>query len=884
MNKQINAEELRSQIATFGEPSKLDIFKERIKAADAIRHTLDVPPFQQKAKQAFVNGLPQFDLTIRTVNGLCGSGKTHALCKQVAETVGKYVIAVPTRVLANQYKTALINNGIYDAAVIHGGNTGTVKKDIFQAIDNDVRVIVITQSALQQEVHHKIDSTYRIVLDEIPSIDSFDELRIPHNLDIIRNFFSIDESYENDNLYHVVISKQNRKLVAAFIKKQRDAHDKMWEHIYEFIADTYEGNFVVVDKQSWDRLVIVGTITPDEIDEAVTEYGNQMNTLYYLSITTPKIFSAHNLTIMGANFNESMLYHIWSTHFGVKFVTDHLLESKLRYTSHNNGSLLTAHWMQEEKVTKHNLGKGVREKYIDQVTKFFGSEPTIFVTNKDAEELKPASWTHCPTVAHGLNTYDQFTNIYFDAALNRKPKHYTMLSAFGISSSIAIRSSAHEIMYQAIMRTALRQPDNTQMINVVVADREMVKVLVELFPEMKTAQLGDAPRKSKLSKHQRYRINKSKDEKLTGLDAILEKSEKTATNPYIEGMVALSSDFLEINTNVYIKKEISVTKHPEAHESVSYSPIGFRNMMRDASREIFTDKGDQVLINNAKFSLTIDGKKSRLKEDAIAMSMVILDIDDGEMSHEKFSEIFSDVSHFTCNSFSRDENHENYRVYMYINQLVTPEVYHDIMMWIIKRVKDAGYHTLPRVKPTEADLVKYLEQNPNLDPKDLLISGIDMSKIGGTDLFYAPCMRDGYEDFAFFKHYNCKDDGQIKARAINPRKIIIETPVHREVCDIIFVEEPVVYTGGNSKLNEIRAQLAKQDPLAEQKAKVEKLINELGSSNGNRWKILGEVSGALCKTSLEYIESVESRIIHNSGSHSKDAVRAMQWSKSHVSE
>jgi len=61
---------------------------------------------------------------------------------------------------------------------------------------------------------------------------------------------------------------------------------------------------------------------------------------------------------------------------------------------------------------------------------------------------------------HGLNRYDGFHNIYFSAALNREPRHLRMLKALGFDLAYVHEATTHEVIYQVVMRTSLRRPDD----------------------------------------------------------------------------------------------------------------------------------------------------------------------------------------------------------------------------------------------------------------------------------------------------------------------------------------------------------------------------------------------------------------------------------------
>ena len=82
----------------------------------------------------------------------------------------------------------------------------------------------------------------------------------------------------------------------------------------------------------------------------------------------------------------------------------------------------------------------------------FVSEPFLYVHNikrKSMLDDHPTA-TKLPVVSHGLNRYENFSNIYFSAALNREPRHFTMLESLGFDPDHVHASTAHEVLYQCV--------------------------------------------------------------------------------------------------------------------------------------------------------------------------------------------------------------------------------------------------------------------------------------------------------------------------------------------------------------------------------------------------------------------------------------------------
>ena len=91
-----------------------------------------------------------------------------------------------------------------------------------------------------------------------------------------------------------------------------------------------------------------------------------------------------------ANFEETMLYKLWSLH-GVKFVKDKEFASDLRYSTHQNGHLIEIRYMIEDDWSK-NLGRkivgdvDVLRLMARAATKLFGERKFVWHANNDCPD------------------------------------------------------------------------------------------------------------------------------------------------------------------------------------------------------------------------------------------------------------------------------------------------------------------------------------------------------------------------------------------------------------------------------------------------------------------------------------------------------------------
>ena len=99
------------------------------------------------------------------------------------------------------------------------------------------------------------------------------------------------------------------------------------------------------------------------------------------------------------------------------------------------------------------------------------------------------------------------TTFYISAALNREPKHYQMLEDLGLASETVHKSTFGEAVYQAVMRTSLRNPEATEPVRVIVPDMFCVRFLGRVLGGVDSRPLGPiiAPRKRALTQTERSR-------------------------------------------------------------------------------------------------------------------------------------------------------------------------------------------------------------------------------------------------------------------------------------------------------------------------------------------------------------------------------------------
>lgn len=759
---------------------------------------------------------------IKTVSAPCGAGKTFSLGSHIKQNEAfktKWLVAMPTKDMCNQasYDFKTIHN-IDNVHNIHSNNTNNVSLSVQHTIkqinQQESGVIVITQAALLNIPFFQNKEEWNLVIDEIPSVDNFYEPTLPYNYTNLFSFIRVKQQITPDLLE---IELKNEVSAKLFCNRNYDDVDNI---IKPIIKDLIEHKQVFTDKPNWDK-ISKNDITDDgEVDMT---YGNAKNKLYFLSMLKPKIYDGFKtVTIMGANFEQSLLFKWWSEYCNVDFQTHKKITSKLRYLEYTNGGRLHLWYGSEKKWSKRQRDKQYNDEltmgqYLEQkVNEKFGAN-TLYAVNKDQYDTT-LKGNEIPVISFGLNKYDQYDNIYFGAALNRKPKHIKMLNSLGIDSDYISRAQAYEICHQAIMRTSLRRPDCNNDVNAILTDIFVAESIARLFPG---CHIGPIDGVSKKVVGYKTNNNKktSKIEKFRDLYELnFEKSlinEEGSEN--ILNRIRSDLGYFEYpeefnDFDVILNKFDNLNHSHKPSELTQYTALQFIDVMK----QTYNNNNVEVKDNTWLFNGSIFGKLAeeygtrRLQENMALSTFVVLDIDDGELTPEEFHRIFTEDyphSHIMMNSFSRSELQPNrFRAIFFVKGFLTGDVYYDIQQYIAGIISKYGYQTVPK---------QHIEEMRLSDP-NFKYSGIDWTKQKTSNIFYAPGKAIGREEWGFFWKSKTRNEAELNRYAIDPTKILRYQTEETKLDQLVF--EQIEY---------------KTDNVEETKHynKVMRLINQMGPGN-----------------------------------------------------
>ena len=138
---------------------------------------------------------------------------------------------------------------------------------------------------------------------------------------------------------------------------------------------------------------------------------------------------------------------------------------------------------------------------------------------------------------------DEYNNIYISAALNREPGHFDMLAELGLEAEYVHRASAHETIYQAVMRTSLRVPELTTKVHAIVPDEPSARRLAEFTGATDVGQIGA------LGPGPRIAFNDSDKKRRQAAKRVLEARNvpNIPPTPYINGHGVKTGTLLDFN-------------------------------------------------------------------------------------------------------------------------------------------------------------------------------------------------------------------------------------------------------------------------------------------------------------------------------------------------
>ena len=409
-----------------------------------------------------------------------------------------------------------------------------------------------------------------------------------------------------------------------------------------------------------------------------------------------------------------------------------------------------------------------------------------------------------------------------------------MLNNLGFENHTIKSSTLHEAAYQALMRTALRDPDSKVLVNCVVPEYETAKRIVEIFGGAQIKFIGDyefkkvqpltnSERKKRsnffktkrslfVAHHGNQKLVSECDhtDNVSDFDDLPRKGYTSLINNTIESCTQIGADHgliadLNIKTpdlsrangcslsdaNDCLLDQWFITIHDHYmdrdHTAFIDIPVdlqGLIKLLREAANTVINDKDELFLINPTTFDNT-DPEGHRRQVNFVQSSMMVLDFDGGDLSISEFEDIFwtkagrGKRSFVICNTFSRRKGHLNrFRVFMFYQHPVhSLELHQAIYDSIVSRLEANGF----------------TEESAQLD----------RTCRTGIQSFYLPCTNRKHPGEAYFEQWGT-NAREVKRYGIEPQ-LYAKTAIQPvEKLQIEYVDSSsIVVPGGMSKKDRI---------------------------------------------------------------------------------
>lgn len=658
-------------------------------------------------------------MKIYTINGACGSGKTQAMIKYVTKHYlagSRFIIAQPTINLCQEtagfFNDLDINVQLITSEDQSGSTHKTYKAAVSSSIKSDKGCVIITthRTFLDADIDHEKRKLFNVFFDEVPQIDSTIPLNLKYSHDSFLNeHFEITPCDDNDELCDIRIKVGHATTIEEYrlagkLRKDLRYADQALLQIMEFMLDPNRANYL--NKAKW------------------FQRDSQQYQLIMHSILQPYAFSGWNTCrIMGANIEDSMMHLIWPT-YGITFKPDPTGEFKLR-TDHDDlkNRKISIHyfcgidWSKYRRNEGGQVALGTLKKAVNDL---FGNEPSLFVANNDIESFDLHNSTRISNICHGINEHRDKHNIMFMSALNDIPSHYGFLSRWqGIDATALKKAKGMEIMYQAIMRTSLRDNASTSEVKIVVPDINSANFLADMLPEVKIHamdEICDAWGKPHVT---RGRPKKAQTKTNAECTRDSRDRKKACKQAYVDMLTKITTQFPDgARIPVTWQESVFATKH-NLTDGMTDSWDMVRDLMQSASTLRYANKNDNSLINFVRFK---QDSATKGKEDIDYVHGIQLDFDGGALAWIDASQLFSDFKHLTYNSFNNGKNSDvKFRIMIPFDTPVSAEQAEQLWDVCRGRIESAGYYVGRDAKKSRL---------PN--------SGLDMSKRPANSFYYAP--------------------------------------------------------------------------------------------------------------------------------------------------
>jgi len=670
-------------------------------------------------------------MEIHYVDGVCGSFKTTRALEYAVKAAKRYKQSIlfvqpTTKLITQSIETvARISSDVHVERFDSDACPGTVIKDLMKfmadwdADDNQGCIVFITHKCLWTMPYWHRKSNWHLIVDEIPDIDFEYHFNLPDTGDFaIQSILEADECDMNTML-RLKPRPQALAQVEHWAKNPGgDDLVKVIQPLFRELMNKY--SLVYITRACWNRLGWQG-------HGQVSVHGWR----------APAVCNGwQSVRILGAFFEQSLLYMIWSQ-FNVQFRQDHQIDVSAHRHDETLGKRVNIHFFSEKSWSKSLRDRIANEddvlgKIKPLIKDLMGDDPFIWSANKDVPDTiidtDFSNAIRIPAVCHGLNEYSHINKIVFLSALNNTPGHFGYLDKIlGISSDQLRQARMFQVAYQSIMRTSLRDCKSSAEVTVFAPDIALGNWLTEVFPGSKLHAIKTSVDiQSVVGDSKKARGQPHKSSVLTG-------TERSARS------YGKSKEIIRTFNTIYkvlnVRNQVGLTQEASVF-STNLHPIWhtdwdeLRDSLLALHRQFVKGKNANTLISGALFDKDKSHGTHKGLDNITSVAGMWLDFDGGALLPDEFARMFSDVRWMMWNSYNHGKDGQSkYRVLLPTTTAMSADMYHAVWDTIAERIRSFGYYVGP-----QTTYLKRVCSGIPTPPQ----SGLDYSKRTACSFFYVP--------------------------------------------------------------------------------------------------------------------------------------------------
>lgn len=666
-----------------------------------------------------------------------GAGKTYAIEERLAKYIrwGETVILIqPSKNLCHQ--TAREMSIRFPDVPVEVFNQDTCGQQTVAGLSEHLRnppdyphVIISTWAAFMMLPHFDRPDRFNLICDEIPAAFVPEGIRLPDNHSLLTDALEIRDA---GPIYGLVTAGDPGAIRKMAENRNKDAFTGLVNALTRRI---YHGRYsTFIDLKSYS-----GLLHGSKDDRVLATY----------SMLDPSVFLGFKSVLLaGARAEETILYKRFESK-GVTFVRDESLMNKLRYREHENGHLIEFHYASERNwsKTEQNNDPSFRPRFLKAVQSLFSENEFVWQDNVVNEKETFSGLLYAHNVGHsphGLNQYQHINQAVIMSALNYSRNEGGFLTRLcGISPGEQRIALAYHGSYQTYNRISVRDQSNHERKIIVLPDRQNAAWQHELFPGSVVIPLGIdtrsvvTTRSDKLyanaTDRQRAHRDKIKVQQAEMMNGLMQAVESKQKRLVLDDCHDYS--FNTVGCVTSLQGSIIAHKRDSDSTMIDCNKDTFISIMKKLSLNKFKSKEDNMLISPALFIDRDNIISRRGKLNAYCGRNIYLDIENGTMTSRQLSKIFPNIEMLAYNSYNHTKGLPRYRVVLFTDSIMSPEMYTSIYNMVCQKIEIAGYKT-------------DFESGFNAKEK---VHGIDR-KANLTDLFYLPCQPADGEGFCLHFH------------------------------------------------------------------------------------------------------------------------------------